>query len=244
MNSPHIALSRASTSVLGRLITTSVPRSRPCGTLLRQFSHFQPWHSPSDKLQAIPSYQPYPLNPNPPSQPRNEPIPETSIASPIPKVHETRPPPPTSAPAQRETTTTIASQPHPTLTEQEAQKPKPKPAPPKRKFRPRKAALKLTPSAVERLRVLLDNPEPKLIKVGVRNRGCSGLSYHFDYVDEPGAFDEEVEQDGVKVLIDSKALFSIIGSEMDWVEDKLNQRFIFRNPNIKEECGCGESFMV
>lgn len=104
--------------------------------------------------------------------------------------------------------------------------------------------MKLTPSAVARLRELLDGPEPKLIKVGVRNRGCSGLAYHLDYVDKPGAFDEEVEQDGVKVLIDSKALFSIIGSEMDWVEDKLNQRFEFNNPNIKEQCGCGESFMV
>jgi iron-sulfur cluster assembly protein len=121
--------------------------------------------------------------------------------------------------------------------------------------------MKLTPSAVEQLRELLDQPEPKLIKVGVRNRGCSGLAYNLEYVDKPGAFDETVEQDGVKVLIDSKALFSIIGSEMDYVEDKLNQRFVFKNPNIsklprqsqiviiltdlsEEECGCGESFMV
>lgn len=94
------------------------------------------------------------------------------------------------------------------------------------------------------LRRLLDSPEPKLIKIGVRNRGCSGLAYHLEYVDKPAAADEEVEQDGVKVIIDSKALFSIIGSEMDWVEDKLNERFIFHNPNIKGECGCGESFMV
>ncbi|KAI1086878.1 iron-binding protein iscA [Rostrohypoxylon terebratum] len=259
MSSPRIALSRASTGALGRLITTSAPRARPCESLLRQFSHYQPWYTPSDKSQTVPSYQPYPLKSTPPSQSRNDPVPETSIASPIPKVHETRPPAtsvsastltptptPTSAPAQGETVTVTSSQPLPAITEQgqEAQTPKPKPTPPKRKLRPRKAALKLTPSAVERLRVMLDNPEPKLIKVGVRNRGCSGLSYHFDYVDKPGAFDEEVEQDGVKVLIDSKALFSIIGSEMDWVEDKLNERFIFRNPNIKEECGCGESFMV
>lgn len=89
----------------------------------------------------------------------------------------------------------------------------------------------LTPSAVKHLRMLLDQPEPKLIKVGVRNRGCSGLAYHLEYVEKPGMFDEEVDQDGVKVLIDSKALFSIIGSEMDWVEDKLNQRFVFNNPN-------------
>ncbi|KAL9635419.1 MAG: hypothetical protein Q9164_003464 [Protoblastenia rupestris] len=112
------------------------------------------------------------------------------------------------------------------------------------RLRPRKAAMSLTPTAITQLRNLLNQPEPKLIRVGVKNRGCSGLAYHLEYVDKPGTFDEAVEQDGVKVLVDSKALFSIIGSEMDWVEDKLEQRFIFRNPNIKEQCGCGESFMV
>jgi len=104
--------------------------------------------------------------------------------------------------------------------------------------------MSLTPRAVNQLKELLNQPSPKLIKVGVKNRGCSGLAYNLEFVEKPGAFDEEVEQDGVKVLIDSKALFSIIGSEMDWVEDKLNQRFVFKNPNIKEQCGCGESFMV
>jgi len=94
--------------------------------------------------------------------------------------------------------------------------------------------MNLSAKAVEQLRNLLDQPEPKLIRVGVKNRGCSGLAYHLEYVDKPGAFDEAVEQDGVKVLIDSKALFSIIGSEMDWIEDKLNERFIFKNPNISE----------
>lgn len=92
----------------------------------------------------------------------------------------------------------------------------------------------LTSSATEHLQQLLELPEPKFIRVGVKNRGCSGLAYHLEYVEKAGKFDEAVEQDGVKVLIDSKALFSIIGSEMDWVEDKLNQRFVFRNPNISE----------
>lgn len=78
----------------------------------------------------------------------------------------------------------------------------------------------------------------------MKNRGCSGLAYNLEYVEKPGKFDEVVVQDGVQVLIDSKALFSIIGSEMDWVEDKLSARFVFKNPNIKEQCGCGESFMV
>jgi iron-sulfur cluster assembly protein len=78
----------------------------------------------------------------------------------------------------------------------------------------------------------------------VRNKGCAGLSYHLDYVDKPSKFDEVVTQDGVRVLIDSKALFSIIGSEMDWKEDSLSSKFVFKNPNIKDACGCGESFNV
>jgi iron-sulfur cluster assembly protein len=105
---------------------------------------------------------------------------------------------------------------------------------PRRKLRARKAAMKLTPLAVEQLRKLLSQPDPKFIRVGVKNRGCSGLAYHLEYVEKPGAFDEVVEQDGVKVLIDSKALFSIIGSEMDWQEDKLSRKFVFRNPNISK----------
>jgi len=102
----------------------------------------------------------------------------------------------------------------------------------------------MTPSAVKRLEALLQGPRPQLIRIGVRNKGCAGLSYHLDYVDRPGRFDEVVEQDGVQVLIDSKALFSIIGSEMDWREDNLSARFAFNNPNIKDACGCGESFTV
>jgi iron-sulfur cluster assembly accessory protein len=94
--------------------------------------------------------------------------------------------------------------------------------------------MNLTPTAVAHMRRLLSQPDPRLIRVGVKNRGCSGLAYHLEYVEKPGMFDEVVEQDGVKVLIDSKALFSIIGSEMDWVSDKLNERFVFRNPNISE----------
>lgn len=68
---------------------------------------------------------------------------------------------------------------------------------------------------------MMKSPTPQHLRIGVRNKGCAGLSYHLEYVDKPGKFDEVVEQDGVKVLIDSKALFSIIGSEMDWQEDAL-----------------------
>ncbi|TKY85294.1 hypothetical protein EX895_006374 [Sporisorium graminicola] len=115
------------------------------------------------------------------------------------------------------------------------------------KFRSRTAALKLTPTAVLRLRALMESDSgPKLIRVGVRNKGCAGMSYHLEYIkpEEAGRFDERVKQDGVEVLIDSKALFSIIGSEMDWQEDRLSAKFVFNNPNVKEACGCGESFLT
>ncbi|KAK2023288.1 iron-sulfur cluster assembly accessory protein [Colletotrichum zoysiae] len=226
----------------------------------------------SRRAYGSPSFQSYPLysNNNTPPPARGDGIPETSIATPdpLPKVNETRPPkitsqmatqqhsstaaptemttsasPATTSPSSSSPQTAGAAAPAPEVSEQAAQTPKPA-GRPQRKLRARKAAMKLSPAAVEQLRALLDQPEPKLIKVGVRNRGCSGLAYHLEYVDKPGSFDEEVVQDGVKVLIDSKALFSIIGSEMDWVEDKLSQRFVFKNPNIKEQCGCGESFMV
>lgn len=84
------------------------------------------------------------------------------------------------------------------------------------------------------MRSLLAQPTPKLIRVGVRNKGCSGLAYHLEYVDAPSTHDELVDQDGVRVVIDSKALFSLIGSEMDWVEEQLSAKFVFRNPNISK----------
>ncbi|ETS78777.1 hypothetical protein PFICI_08630 [Pestalotiopsis fici W106-1] len=240
MNAPRLVLDKAAPSLLlSRLALPTSRSSRPCQHLLRQFSQSKYWTASSEKISSTPSYQPYPLAK--PTGPRSN-LPESSIASPIPQVHETRPPQPAvtpSGPKEPSPQTATSS----SLPEQETQKPKPAPER-KRKLRPRKAAMKLTPSAVEHLREMLEGPEPKMIKIGVRNRGCSGLAYHLDWVDKAGPFDETVEQDGVKVLIDSKALFSIIGSEMDWIEDKLSQRFTFKNPNIKEECGCGESFMV
>ncbi|KAM5542281.1 hypothetical protein V8D89_004154 [Ganoderma adspersum] len=122
--------------------------------------------------------------------------------------------------------------------------PAPKAERPRPTIRATKAAITVTPTAVERLRNLLKSPTPQMIRIGVRNKGCAGLSYHLEYVEKPSKFDEVVEQDGVKVVIDSKALFSIIGSEMDWKEDGLSAKFAFKNPNIKDACGCGESFTV
>jgi len=110
----------------------------------------------------------------------------------------------------------------------------------------KKAPISLTSTAVDRLKSLLADPtNPQLIRISVKNRGCAGMAYHLEYVTPPGGkFDEVVEQDGIKVLIDSKALFSIIGSEMDWKEDRLSAKFVFNNPNVKDSCGCGESFTI
>ncbi|XP_067678891.1 iron-sulfur cluster assembly 1 homolog, mitochondrial-like [Haliotis asinina] len=110
---------------------------------------------------------------------------------------------------------------------------------------PQRAPLVLTQSAVSKLKQLMENkPEMIGVKIGVKTRGCNGLSYTLDYVSEKGKFDEEVVQDGVKVYIDSKAQLTLLGTEMDFIESKLSSEFVFNNPNITGTCGCGESFSI
>jgi iron-sulfur cluster assembly protein len=107
-------------------------------------------------------------------------------------------------------------------------------------------AMTVTDAAAERIQALLaKRGKPSVgIRVGVRSRGCSGLTYTLEYADEKGKFDEIVQDKGVTILIDPKATMFIIGTEMDFVEDKLQSGFTFRNPNEKGRCGCGESFHV
>jgi iron-sulfur cluster assembly protein len=107
-------------------------------------------------------------------------------------------------------------------------------------------AMTITNAAAVRIQALIAErgKESVGIRVGVRSRGCSGLTYTLEYADEKGKFDEVVSDKGVTVLIDPKATMFIIGTEMDYVEDKLQSGFTFRNPNEKGRCGCGESFHV
>ena len=107
-------------------------------------------------------------------------------------------------------------------------------------------AIKLTEAAARRVQELLaKRGRPSVgIRIGVRSKGCSGLSYTLEYADQKEPTDEVVEQHGVTVLIDPKATLFILGTEMDYVEEKMQAGFVFRNPNEKGRCGCGESFHV
>lgn len=104
----------------------------------------------------------------------------------------------------------------------------------------------ISDAALSRIHQLLDKRgKPSAgVRVGVRTRGCSGLSYTIEYADEVSKFDEVVEKDGIRLMIDPKAIMFLIGTEMDYVEEQLKSGFVFRNPNEKGRCGCGESFHV
>ncbi len=109
-----------------------------------------------------------------------------------------------------------------------------------------KQVMTLTDAAADRVRYLIARREtPALgLRVGIRTGGCSGMAYRMEFADEKAPLDEMVEDKGVTVLIDGKALMFLIGTEMDYVEDKLQSGFVFNNPNEKGRCGCGESFHI
>merc|ERR1712018_428398 len=115
----------------------------------------------------------------------------------------------------------------------------------RRSLIPTRAALTLTPLAVNRVKELISGQSECIgLKIGVRQRGCNGLSYTLDYAREKSKLDEIVEQDGITIIIDKKAQLTLLGTEMDYVETKLASEFVFNNPNITGTCGCGESFSV
>jgi iron-sulfur cluster assembly protein len=103
----------------------------------------------------------------------------------------------------------------------------------------------LSDAAAARLETLYASGENgKFLRISVNTRGCSGMSYEMDWVDEQAPTDEKVSSHGLTVLVDRKATLFLIGTMMDYREDKLTRGFTFENPNEKGRCGCGESFHV
>ena len=123
-----------------------------------------------------------------------------------------------------------------------------KPAAPaaSRPRRPRPKLMTVTPLAAERVKALIDGRgKPTAgVRIGVRTKGCSGLSYTLEFADKQEPMDEVIEAEGIKLLVDPKASLFLIGTEMDYEEEKLKSGFVFKNPNEKGRCGCGESFHV
>jgi len=120
------------------------------------------------------------------------------------------------------------------------------PTTPSRPRRERPKAVKLTDAAAARIRQIMADAEGKYqgVRVGVTNGGCAGMSYTMDYAEEVKPLDEVVEDKGVKIFIDPKAILFLIGTEMDFVKEKLGARFVFNNPNQTAACGCGESVSI
>ena len=112
--------------------------------------------------------------------------------------------------------------------------------------RPRPKVVKLTDRAAERMTEIMADADENYIgvKIGVKNGGCAGMEYTMNYATEAGPLDEVVEENGIKVLIDPKAILFLIGTQIDFVTEKLSQRFVFNNPNQTDACGCGESVTI
>lgn len=106
--------------------------------------------------------------------------------------------------------------------------------------------IRITDAAAERLREILSSSgEPgTAVRIGIENGGCAGMSYKMDYTTEIGPLDAVVEDKGVKVVVDAKAVLFLLGTEMDFRTDKVSSQFVFNNPNQTSSCGCGESVAI
>jgi iron-sulfur cluster assembly protein len=117
---------------------------------------------------------------------------------------------------------------------------------PVRPRRERPKAVRLTDAAASRIREIVSSSETPVegVRVGVTNGGCAGMSYTMDFAESAKPLEEVVEDKGVKIFIEPKAILFLIGTEMDFVHEKLGARFVFNNPNQTAACGCGESVSI
>ena len=114
------------------------------------------------------------------------------------------------------------------------------------KPRPRPQVMKLTDAAADRIRELTERADSEIVglRVGIKNGGCAGQSYTVEYAHDIRPTDEVVEDKGVKILVDPKAVLFLLGTEMDYKADKMQAQFVFKNPNEVSACGCGESVQL
>jgi iron-sulfur cluster assembly protein len=112
--------------------------------------------------------------------------------------------------------------------------------------RPRPQVMRLTDAAAERIKTVMAKADQPIeaIRVGVKNGGCAGMSYFMEYADKINPLDEVIEDKGVRILVDPKAVLFLLGTEMDYKVDKLSAQFVFNNPNQTAACGCGESVQL
>ena len=112
--------------------------------------------------------------------------------------------------------------------------------------RPRIQVMRVSDAAAGRIREIIDNADHPIagIRVGVKNGGCAGMSYTMEYADNLDPRDEVVEDKGVRLFVDPKAVLFLLGTEMDYRVDKLSAGFVFNNPNQTSACGCGESVAI
>jgi len=113
-----------------------------------------------------------------------------------------------------------------------------------RSRRPRPKLVTLTDAAAEQVKSILSERDKGYLRVGVKNGGCAGMEYIMEYVQEIEKFDEVVEDNGVTIVVDAKAVLFILGSVVDYETDILSSRFTFKNPNQTDACGCGESVTI
>src|ERR1700752_1071123 len=112
--------------------------------------------------------------------------------------------------------------------------------------RPRPQVMRLTEAASERIKAVMAKADRPIaaVRVGVKNGGCAGMSYYMEYAEKVDPLDEVIEDKGVRILIDPKAVLFLLGTEMDYKVEKLAAPFVFNNPNQTAACGCGESVQL